>query len=338
MSYKVNNTIRIKDDNNVVFKDIIATSHETFPTGGDKGTVSGYSSGGYTGSVRTTTIDKYPFSSDGNATDVGDLLALVTLGAGQSSSTNGYYSGGLTGPSTVTDTIQKFPFSVDAGSSDVGNLSAQPSNGRAEVTGQSSGEHGYTSGGASGAPLFDTIDKFAFAADGNATDVGNLTQARSSLSGQSSDASGYNSGGYRPAGPPNGVNTIDKFPFSSDANATDVGNLATVCVDVAGQNSSTSGYISGGSDGTPVPDILNVIQKFPFAADAGSSDVGDLTVGRKFIGGVSSGQSGYTNGGFSPTPTTNYNVIDKFSFSSDANATDVGNLTQIRNGIAGQQV
>lgn len=47
---------------------------------------------------------------------------------------------------------------------------------------------GYTSGGA---PNRNTIDKYPFASDANATDVGNLTAGRGGVSGQSSEISGY---------------------------------------------------------------------------------------------------------------------------------------------------
>jgi len=45
--------------------------------------------------------------------------------------------------------------------------------------------HGYTSGGTTVA-YSDVIDKFPFASDTNATDVGNLTVARRYAAGQSS--------------------------------------------------------------------------------------------------------------------------------------------------------
>ena len=43
--------------------------------------------------------------------------------------------------------------------------------------------YGYTSGGTTGA-VSDVIDKFSFASDGNATDVGDLTVARRYAAGQ----------------------------------------------------------------------------------------------------------------------------------------------------------
>jgi hypothetical protein len=89
------------------------------------------------------------------------------------------------------------------------------------------------------------------------------------LTGQSSNVSGYSSGGYIPT--PTTSNVIDKFPFATDANATDVGDLTTVRSRVAGQSSTVSGYTSGGSSS-------NVIDKFPFASNANATDVGDLSI------------------------------------------------------------
>jgi len=98
------------------------------------------------------------------------------------------------------------------------------------VTGQSSTDSGYNSGGISGGSLVNVIDKFPFSADGNATDVGDLTVGRYRAAGQSSTTSGYTSGGHFPVS-----NVIDKFPFSSDANATDVGDLTQARRNIAGQ-------------------------------------------------------------------------------------------------------
>ena len=72
------------------------------------------------------------------------------------------------------------------------------------------------------------------------------------------------------------------------------------------------------------PTLLNIIDKFPFAADANATDVGDLTVSRQCCV-VKVHNHGYTSGGAGPSKY----VIDKFPFSSDANATDVGDLTSV---------
>lgn len=173
-------------------------------------------------------IEKYPFSTDANSTDVGDLLSTGRYsGAGHSSSTHGYHAGGF----PYSNIIQKFPFTTDENSTDVGDMTLT----RNDVRGQSSTTDGYTSGGRGPSSTYDTIDKFPFATDANATDVGDLTVARSDHWGHSSTASGYNSGGFN-IHTPIQLNTIDKFPFSTDASATDVGDLTQVRREGAGHH------------------------------------------------------------------------------------------------------
>ena len=93
---------------------------------------------------------------------------------------------------------------------------------------------GYASGGFG--PTYtsqNTIDKFPFATDSNATDVGDLTAARHAGVGNSSPASGYFSAS-------NNVNTIQKFPFATDTNATNIGSLLnSYASGASGQSSST---------------------------------------------------------------------------------------------------
>jgi hypothetical protein len=295
-----------------------------------QGTVSGYTSGGYAPGLGTqNTIDKFPFASDANATDVGDLTQARWQISGQSSSESGYTSGGTLAPAGGTvDTIDKFPFAVDANATDVGNLM--------RTTYQSAGQSntpiaGYATSYNGDIPPISlgSIQKFPFATDANARDVGFLTENRGRLAGQSSLESGYSSGGS----PFNQTNTIDKFPFATEANATDVGNLTQARDLLAGQSSSEYGYASGGRPSSPGIGT-NVIDKFPFTTDANATDVGDLVAGKYFPAGQSSTQSGYFTGG-----RPGINDISKFSFSSDANATFVGDLTQATTiGSAGQQV
>lgn len=306
---------------------ILATEHvEAYSFGG---TVSGYTSGGWSTSppIQTTvnTIDKFSFSTDANATDVGDLTSVARYGlAGQSSTTHGYATAGrdLTSGASPTyglpfNIIEKFPFSVDSNATDVGDLTQA----RFIAAGNNSQTNGYTSGGQTPSVL-NTIDKFPFAVDANATDVGDLIAVNSFIASQSSETNGYVSGDYLLS------NVIQKFPFSTDANATDVGDLTQGRYDSAGQSSVNSGYTSGGAS----PPSLNTIDKFPFASDANATDVGDLTQPRRGGAGQSSTSNGYTSGG------DFQNTIDKFSFSTDASATDVGDLTLNRRNPAGQQV
>jgi len=293
-----------------------------------QGSTSGYISGGLEAGVGVNKIEKWPFSSDSNATDVGDLTCARYYVAGQSSSDNGYTTGGVPGDSLIID---KFPFSSDANATDVGDLTVK----KREATGQSSSTHGYTSGGRqdNGSPDQDSnvIDKFPFSSDANATDVGDLTVSRKLASGQSSSTHGYTSGGQVPPNPSSteSQNVIDKFPFSSDANATDVGDLVCARRGSSGQSSADNGYASGGS----APPYRRMIDKFPFSSDANSTEIGNLLAN----GGLRAGSSSTTHGyaaGRSPAA----NTIEKFSFSVDGNSTDVGDLSAERGAATGQQV
>jgi len=83
-----------------------------------------------------------------------------------------------------------------------------------------------------------------------------LTVGRGGNFGQSSTTHGYTSGGYSAAG---NDNPIDKFSFTSDGNATDVGDLSVARQTGAGSSSTTHGYSAGGYGPSP----SNVIDKFP---------------------------------------------------------------------------
>ena len=297
----------------------------------------GYVSGGYSPSSLPPTyvddqIQKFSFSSDSDATDVGDLTVGRKWVSGQSSAVSGYTSGGDTSiPSTNDQTIiDKFPFASDGNATDVGDLTIFFQLwGRSKATGQSSTDNGYTSGG-QGNNYETSIDKFPFSSDSNATIIGDLTVQKNFPAGQSSADNGYCSGGKDMTNSSVEVNIIDKFPFSSDNDATDVGDLTVARDAASGQSSTTHGYTSGGAPNK------NIIDKFPFASDANATDVGDLIDTYNSSSGQSSSVSGYASGGSGSTPNS-WNVIQKFSFNTDANATDVGDLLGPKFHSAGQQ-
>jgi hypothetical protein len=239
----------------------------------------------------------------------------------------GYSSAGYTSSLSSTASVRILNFSTNSYSGQLPNLTQA----RYQAAGQSSTDSGYTSGGV--APIQNVIDKFPFATNLNATDVGDLSQARYGAAGQNSLSNGYTSGGQASPIVPNTYDTIDKFPFASDTNATDVGNLTGVRVKLAGQSSITSGYTSGGASSPST--ILNNIDKFPFASDSNSTDVGDLIAAKVTVVGQNSLQHGYTSGGYSSPPFIVLNVIEKFSFSADSNSTDVGDLSTARYSAAG---
>lgn len=284
----------------------------------------GYSSGGYSAGVKNT-IDKFPFSSDTDATDVGDAVFFSYNLAGQSSSTSGYISGGI--PSY--NALQKFPFSSDTNAIDIAEL-VQPSFSSA---GHSSSTHGYHSGGRDPSiPAYiNSIQKFPFSSDSNSVDVGEMTLIKYGAAGHSSDSYGYGSGGRNP--PQGNHNDIDKFPFTSDSSSVFVGDLTRSVYDVTGTSSDTNGYTSGGLH----PAAVDTIDKFSFTSDGNSTDIGELNViTYRTQAGQSSTTSGYVSGG--RTPTVTYAAdIKKFPFASDTPSATVGSLTQGRYGVSGQQ-
>jgi len=328
MVYRVNRDPIIDNDRVLRVDRMRVGSFSQLSNSHMQGTTSGYTSGG------NNVIDKFPLSSDANATDVGDLTLSRNALASQSSSSNGYSSGGFA-PSIPgqTNVIDKFPFSSDGNASDVGDLT----NAFNRVVGQSSTTHGYVSGGfgPTSFPGSNIIQKFTYASDANATDVGDLTFGKYYGSGHSSLSNGYFAGGgsYQPTY----ITTIDKFPFASDANATNVGNIDRLSQDWnGGISSDLSGYMSD----LRAPSGRKDITKFSFTVDGDTqSEVGDLSQSREEGAGQNSTASGYVSGGLASPPFSNtVNTIDKFPFSADADATDVGDLTRNIINMVGQQV
>jgi hypothetical protein len=278
----------------------------------------GYSAGGAP-TPRYTAIERWPFSSFITADDVGDLAVGVYYNAGNNSLTDGYTSGGFspTVPGT-TNTIQKFSFAnPSSGGSDVADLATAVE----RVCGQSSSTDGYTSGSYP-TPIVGIIQKFPFASDfsGTASNIGGLlaNASRYGPAGQSSSNYGYVSGGYDP-----GYRTdVYRFSFSSDGDATNIGDLTTGRRYLTGHSSSTDGFTSGGTGPT-----IATIQKFPFASDwnGTSANVGNLTQATYGSAGVSETSNGYNAGGFTTAYIT---TIQTWPFAiSSGTATDVGDLS-----------
>jgi hypothetical protein len=138
----------------------------------DVGNDYGYATGGYhTGQANNyggNQIDRYAMASSGNAVDVGDMHTERASHASHSTETYGYQAGG--GEPSATNAIRKFAFGSSVTSTDVADLTVA----RFDTTGMSSTTYGYSAGGIWPDSLNTTIDKYSFAADANATDVGDL--------------------------------------------------------------------------------------------------------------------------------------------------------------------
>jgi len=143
------------------------------------------------------------------------------------------------------------------------------------------------------------------------------------------EISSYTHGGQQAGA--TGYNTIDKFSLTSQANATDVGDMTAQLWYTCGASSGTHGFAFGG-DGQQQPANGNVINKYSHSSDGNAVDHGDLAVtngAQRSSNSDLNAQFGYSvcgRGNGSPQTTQ----IDKVSFASNTTATDVGDSTTAR--------
>ena len=244
----------------------------------------------------------------------------------------GYSCGGNNG-SWYTETrysrIDNYSFVTDGNATDWGDLVRD----NYHIAATASATHGYCMGGeyhighwqTGYAAYTDTIQKFSFAANANATDVGNLTVVHDHGTGHTDGTHGYNCYHFGMSGtatqpaiaPP--VNAVDKFSFETDGDATDVGNMNVNQNQWGGLSSITHGYY-GADTGVPNGALAGNINQFSFANATTATDVGDMIITANAAGGSMSETHGYFSGG------SGTNVIQKFSFAALGNSTDVGDL------------
>ena len=159
---------------------------------------------------------------------------------------------------------------------------------------------------AGGYPRDLTLQKFSLASDTNGVDVGDLINPglhNRNSTATSSPSEGFISGGlaYPAANTGSGpysttdINVIQKFPFASDTNITDAGDLVRTTVGSNGLSARTNGISFQFDVEYPYPQTQ--ISKFPFAtvsSSASSSAV--LNAKGQKMGSVSI-THGYTMGG-----------------------------------------
>jgi len=246
--------------------------------------VATYSSGGYTsGATELQTIERLTFASaTPSVTYITGLINDYYVSpsyrrghTGVSSPVSGYFVGG-TSLGTSQAIIDKFSFATQSSSSMqfVGNVT----NARYYMSGQNSDTSGYVTGGIlTNTAHTDESAKFPFATDTNATNVLTLTQAKAFSTGISNATYGYQVGGQ--ITPPTLVNTdtINRFPFASNVNATNVASLNTVRSNSAGFSSTASGYVAQGYNAANPTPSGNNISKFSFASESTSSSVGTVS-------------------------------------------------------------
>ena len=239
-------------------------------TGGSNGTPSWV-----TGTMEFVTI-----ANSSNTTTFGNMTAAAGMVSACSSSTRGIFF-------SVWDTSGSGPahkghidfitIATTGNSADFGQLSVS----RPEAAGFSSPTRGICAGGypaPDGTTMSDVIDFITIATTGNATNFGDLTQARQAVSGASSQTRGVVAGGYvygSPAGTFN-INTIDFITIASTGDALDFGDLivGAMAKSVGNCSDLTRGVFAGGK--TSAPTYINTIEFVTIASTGNASDFGDL--------------------------------------------------------------
>lgn len=187
-------------------------------------------------------------------------------------------------------------------------------------------------------PENNTFDSMPFSTETASVEPGDLNADRGYAVPGMSSTHGYVNGSSANEGPEARLGTtMEKFPFASFGSASDIGELVEGLYWAGGASSCENGYIMGGEDDSGSPLYLDTIQKYPFASDSPSSDIGEMpSAGRGTrTGSSSSGTDGYTMGSlcFAAAPYRT-NELGKFPFSSDSPSTCIGNLSVFNPGGA----
>ena len=130
------------------------------------------------------------------------------------------------------------------------------------------------------------------------------------------------------------ITLINRFSFATGVAST-WGNvsLGRNTNGTNGVSSSTHGFVLNGYAGAPNNRGMNVIDKFPFANDGGSTDFGDLNFQRSSASTSYNQTRAYVSAGrfqFSP-PHVNHKNIQTFLFANNSSNTNHGDLSRINN-------
>jgi len=148
-----------------------------------------------------------------------------------------------------------------------------------------------------------TVEYITIATPGNATDFGDLTQARNFLASCSNGNYGLFGGGTVFSD----YNIIDYVTISTPGNATDFGDL-TVARDLLSSCSDGVYGLFGG--GYPGSSNTNTIDYVTIATTGNAIDFGDLTEARRALAACSDATYGVFGGGYT---TTQVNSTEEFT-------------------------
>ena len=237
-----------------------------------------------------------------------------------------YYNGVLmpTSDYTATDgSSVVFTTAVDSGGTvTIAKWALASSGGSGGSAGPTwTGDRGMNAGGSY--PYINTMDYFAVATPGNATDFGDLIHTKEGPGSLSNATYGLFPGGY---GTDTTAKAIDYITVATTSNASDFGDMViarSYCVSTWGDG--TYGLMAGSYIGGTA---TNTIDYVTIATPGNASDFGDLSSARYFGGSVSDNTRGVSAGG-SNASFIRVNTIEYITVDTPSNATDFGDMTAI---------
>ena len=135
---------------------------------------------------------------------------------------------------------------------------------------------------------------------------------------------GIFAGGYEAPAVTSEIQTIE---ISTTGNGTRFGDLSNLISSTGCCGSSTRGFAAGGSDyDAPSYSRTTQIDYVVMSSLGGGNDFGDLTLGRRYLGGMNDSTRGVFAGGDNPTNPGGVNTIDYITMSSTGDASDFGDL------------
>ena len=193
---------------------------------------------GYDHPTAVNTIDYVTIATAGNAADFGDSTDARNNSSSLSSPTRGIWAGGT--PS-YKDTIDYVTIATTGNATDFGNLATAAFS----TAAASSSTRGiFAGGGISASPnqfANNIIQYITIASTGNASDFGDLFEARGNASGLSNSTTAVFAGGCTDNGGSTATNTIDYVTIASLGNAADFGSTTATCLRTQGSSDSHGG-------------------------------------------------------------------------------------------------
>ena len=286
--------------------------------------------GEFDDSSNTPTIDYVTISSQGNATDYGDLINSVQFYGGVNSSHRRWiYFGGA--PGHPTNQMQFGEIATTGNGTDFGDLTQSthynPSGVGNRTRGVRMGGSVDPSGGAQ-----NNMDYWAYDTLGNAVDFGDLVAAKRFAMSANSPTRGMIYGGSF-TNPTIGDNIIQFITIASTGNAQTFGDIGSDNKGFGGNGAccnATRALFGGGG-----PSYKTIVSTVQMATTGNSYDFGDLTVARNYPGSTASATRAVWGGGYYTSPATYVNVIDYMSIATGGNAVDFGDRSVAGSYVSG---